>query len=82
MGKQAVNDHGVEEDDNHGAADGDDAGHGDSNALMSSERVVESVIIQGEWLVERFDFVNDDEEGTKTNDDKIIADVGEDYSLG
>lgn len=65
MGEQAINDHGVECDDDQRGADGNDASHGDSDALMLGKRIVECVIVQGKRLVERFDFIDDGECETK-----------------
>lgn len=61
--EDAVYDHGVKGDDYQGAADGKDGSHGDGDALMLGEGIVEGPILEGERLVEGFDLVDDHEDG-------------------
>ena len=61
--EDAVYDHGVEGDDDDGAADGQDGGHGDGDALMLGVGVAETPVLEGKGLVVGLDLVDDHENG-------------------
>lgn len=63
MREDAVDDHGVEGDDDNGEADGENGGHGHGHALVLRVGIVQGPILEGEGLVEGLDLVDDDEHG-------------------
>lgn len=63
MREDAVYDHSVEGDDYEGAANGQDGGHGNGDALMLGVGIVESPVLEGKRLVEGLDLVDDHKDG-------------------
>ena len=61
MRKEAIDDQGVEGYDDCRRTDADDAEERDRNPFLGRKRVVERVVLESEWLVERVDLVDERE---------------------
>ena len=82
LGEEAIDDEGVDGDDDGGGAHDEDAEQGDGDALLFGEGIVEGVVLEGEGLVEGRDLVDDGEGPDEDDDDEVVDNVREDDALG
>lgn len=72
MGKQAINDQGIESDDNCGCSDDDEAQLRDGYTFGVREGIVERNVLKRERLVERMDLIDDGEGCNETEYDNVV----------
>lgn len=72
---EAVDDEGVQSDDEGGREDSDDVEGGEGDALVGGVGVLQGDVCEGEGLVEGLDGVEGEEEDGEEDDEEVVDDV-------